>query len=110
MGNSNPESIAIVGMAALFPGAPDLKTFWRNIRDGVDAIGEVPAARLEACFFDTQAKAPDRFYCRRGGFIDEYAQFDPFAFGMMPMAAKNGEPDQLLSLRASAEALRDAGY
>jgi len=27
--------IAIVGLAGRFPGAPDLETFWRNLRDGV---------------------------------------------------------------------------
>ncbi|RZM20155.1 MAG: hypothetical protein EOP67_55050, partial [Sphingomonas sp.] len=26
--------IAIVGMAGRFPGAPDLVSFWRNLREG----------------------------------------------------------------------------
>ena len=30
--------IAIVGMACLFPQAADLKTFWNNVLNGVDAI------------------------------------------------------------------------
>ena len=31
------EPIAIIGMACLFPQAPDLAAFWRNIVSGVDA-------------------------------------------------------------------------
>ena len=37
--------VAIVGMACIFPKAPDLARYWRNLRDGVDAITEVPAGR-----------------------------------------------------------------
>ena len=32
--------IAIIGMACIFPQAPDLHAFWNNILEGVDAIGE----------------------------------------------------------------------
>lgn len=37
---STEEPIAIVGMACIFPGAPDLATYWANILNGVDAVGE----------------------------------------------------------------------
>jgi acyl transferase domain-containing protein/phosphopantetheinyl transferase len=102
--------IAIIGLACLFPGAPNLARFWRNIVEGVDAIGEVPAGRWDASFYDPDSKAIDRFYCKRGGFVDDYADFDPLPFGVMPKAAESGEPDQLLTLRVGYEALRDAGY
>ena len=32
--------IAIIGMACIFPQAPDLHAFWNNVLEGVDAIGE----------------------------------------------------------------------
>lgn len=102
--------IAIVGMACLFPGAPDLRRFWQNICQGVDAISEVPAARWDPSFHDPDSKAVDRFYCRRGGFVDEHAVFDPLAFGIMPRIAEAVEPDQLLALKIGYQALRDAGY
>jgi acyl transferase domain-containing protein/phosphopantetheinyl transferase len=102
--------IAIIGLACLFPGAPSLGRYWRNIVEGVDAIGEVPAGRWDASFYDPTSTAIDRFYCRRGGFVDEHALFDPLPFGVMPKAAEAGEPDQLLTLRVGYEALRDAGY
>lgn len=101
--------VAIVGMAALFPGAPDLATFWANVSGGVDAITDVPEGRWDPVFFDADAKGADRFYVRRGGFVDAFASFDPLAFGIMPNALDAIEPDQLLALAAADAALRDAG-
>ncbi len=39
-----PADVAIVGMAGVFPGAPDISTFWSNIVAGRNAISEVPAS------------------------------------------------------------------
>jgi len=102
--------VAIVGMACIFPKAPDLASFWRNVRDGVDAISDVPAGRWDPLYYDPASTAPDRFYAKRGGFIDEYAQFDAASFGIMPIAAQGAEPDQLLALQVAVAALADAGY
>ena len=102
--------VAIVGMACIFPRAPDLASFWRNLRDGVDAISDVPAGRWDPSYYDPASTAPDRFYARRGGFIDDYATFDAAAFGIMPIAAQGAEPDQLLALEVATAALADAGY
>ena len=30
--------VAVVGLAGIFPGAPDIATFWKNICDGVDSL------------------------------------------------------------------------
>jgi 3-oxoacyl-(acyl-carrier-protein) synthase/malonyl CoA-acyl carrier protein transacylase/phosphopantetheinyl transferase len=103
------EPVAIVGMAAVFPGAADLDAYWRNLERGFDAITEVPAQRWDPVYFDPDARAPDRFYCRRGGFVDDVAAIDPIAFGLMPKAAEAAEPDQLLALHVAAAALDDAG-
>ncbi len=104
------EPVAIIGMDCIFPGAPDLARYWQNIQQGVDAIAPVPEHRCSKVFFDPDSDEVDRFYCRRGGFVDEYAEFDPIEFGIMPKAVAAAEPDQLLSLRVGAGALRDAGY
>ena len=93
--------VAIVGMACIFPQAPDLASYWRNLRDGVDAISDVPAGRWDPAYYDPASTAPDRFYARRGGFIDDYATFDAAAFGIMPIAAQGAEPDQLLALEVA---------
>ena len=41
-------SIAIVGMAGRFPGAPNIEAFWRNLRDGVESIRTLSDAELRA--------------------------------------------------------------
>jgi 3-oxoacyl-(acyl-carrier-protein) synthase/phosphopantetheinyl transferase len=106
--------IAIIGMSGIFPGAGDLNAFWQNISTGVDAIETVPESRMGSLFFEeegaahTTAAAVDRFYCRRGGFIDNYAEFDPIQFGILPLAVEGTEPEQLLTLSLAHKALQDA--
>lgn len=102
--------VAIIGLACLFPGAPNLGTFWRNIEAGVDAITDVPDGRWDKQFYDPHAADIDRFYCKRGGFVDDHADFDPLAFGVVPKSAASIEPDQLLTLKIGYDAIRDAGY
>ncbi|WP_051838320.1 type I polyketide synthase [Streptomyces sp. NRRL F-2580] len=112
-----PTDAAIVGMGAVFPGAPDLAAYRRNLLAGTDSIGEVPPGRWDPeVYYDPAAGEPaagpsagDRFYCRRGGFVDGLAAFDPTRFGIMPAAVEGAEPDQMLALHATAEAIADAG-
>ncbi|RPF29848.1 acyl transferase domain-containing protein [Streptomyces sp. Ag109_G2-6] len=111
-----PSDAAIVGMGAVFPGAADLAAYRRNLFSGADCIGEVPPERWDPeVYYDPEGAAAgrppagDRFYCRRGGFVDGLAQFDPTRFGIMPAAVEGAEPDQLLALHATAEAIADAG-
>ncbi|WP_159393576.1 type I polyketide synthase [Streptomyces sp. TN58] len=109
-----PTDAAIVGMGAVFPGAADLAAYRRNLFAGTDCIGEVPPERWDPdVYFDPDAAtgpaAGDRFYCRRGGFVDGLAVFDPVRFGIMPAAVEGAEPDQMLALHAAAEAIADAG-
>ncbi|WP_293105756.1 beta-ketoacyl synthase N-terminal-like domain-containing protein [Moorena sp. SIOASIH] len=42
----NQEPIAIIGMGCRFPGAKNLEAFWELLCNGVDAITEVPPARM----------------------------------------------------------------
>ncbi|MFI0710249.1 beta-ketoacyl synthase N-terminal-like domain-containing protein [Streptomyces inhibens] len=109
-----PTDAAIVGMGAIFPGAGDLAAYWRNLVAGTDCVTDVPPGRWDPdVYYDPHAaEGParsDRFYCRRGGFLDDLAAFDPTRFGIMPAAVPGAEPDQLLALRAVADAVADAG-
>ncbi|MEU3520249.1 beta-ketoacyl synthase N-terminal-like domain-containing protein [Streptomyces sp. NPDC006654] len=105
--------VAIVGMAVLLPGAADLDAYWRNLRDGVDAIGEVPQGRWDADYYRpgsaTGPAAPDQVYCRRGGFVDGLAEVEVTRYGIMPNSVAGTEPDQLIALDVAAAALADAG-
>ena len=102
--------IAIVGMSCLFPGASGLREYWANVRDGFDAITDVPASHWSVGdYFDADPKAPDMTYGRRGGFL-EAVDFDPMGFGISPRDLEATDSTQLLGMHVAREALRDAGY
>ena len=102
--------VAIVGMACLFPKAPDLTTYWENIVAKVDAVAEVPPDRWDPrLYFDADPKTRDKIYSKWGGFLDSVA-FDPIRYGMPPASLKSIEPAQLLTLEVVRAALEDAGY
>ena len=102
--------IAIVGISCLFPGASGLQEYWANVRDGVDAITDVPVSHWTVGdYFDADPKAPDMTYGRRGGFL-EAIDFDPMGFGISPRDLEATDSTQLLGMYVAREALRDAGY
>ncbi|MET8163819.1 SDR family oxidoreductase [Streptomyces sp. NPDC005329] len=99
-----PLDIAVVGMACMFPQAPDLPAFWANVVGGVDAVGEVPADRWDPAVHHG-ASTPSKW----GGFLPRIP-FDPLRYGIPPTSLGSVEPVQLLSLEAARRALEDAGY
>lgn len=99
-----PLDIAVVGMACMFPQAPDLPTFWANVVGGVDAVGEVPADRWDPAVHHGES-TPSKW----GGFLPRIP-FDPLRYGIPPASLGSVEPVQLLSLEAARRALEDAGY
>jgi acyl transferase domain-containing protein/NAD(P)H-dependent flavin oxidoreductase YrpB (nitropropane dioxygenase family) len=105
-----PSDIAIVGMAAVFPGAATVTQFWSNTLRGMDAITEIPADRWDwRLYYDADPKAPDKIVSKWGGFLPDVA-FDPIRYGMPPSSLRSIEPAQLLALEVVRTALADAGY
>ena len=104
------ESVAIVGMACRFPGAPNLEAFWRLLADGVDAITEVPPDRWDVdALFDPDPAAPGKIITRWGGFLPDVDRFDAAFFGISPREANHIDPQQRLIMEVAWEALEDAG-
>lgn len=95
---SKNEPIAVIGMGCRFPGAADNpEAFWRLLRDGVDAIREIPADRWDVdAFYDPNPDTPGKMYTRYGGFLDEIDTFDPQFFGIAPREAVSIDPQQRL--------------
>jgi acyl transferase domain-containing protein/NAD(P)-dependent dehydrogenase (short-subunit alcohol dehydrogenase family)/NAD(P)H-dependent flavin oxidoreductase YrpB (nitropropane dioxygenase family) len=105
-----PSDIAIVGMAALLPGAADAPAYWRNILRKSPAIVEVPAERWDwRLFFDPDPRARDKSYSRWGGFCPDIP-VDPLAFGIPPTSMRSISTAQLLALEMTRRVLADAGY
>ena len=96
------EPIAIIGIGCRFPGADGPAAFWRLLRDGVDAIAEIPSDRWNV---DASGPATTRW----GGFLDQVDEFDPQFFGISPREAARMDPQQRLLLEVAWEALEDAG-
>ncbi|WP_020673761.1 type I polyketide synthase [Amycolatopsis nigrescens] len=98
MSSSTDDPIAVIGVSCRLPGAAGPAAFWRLLRDGREAVTEVPAGRREA--------APDTAH--RGGFLDQVDGFDAEFFGVSPREAVAMDPQQRLSLELTWEALEDA--
>lgn len=103
------DDIAIVGMACLFPGAPDLTTYWQNIVNKVDAVSDPPEGWEGDAWYDPASTANDRIYTKKGGYLGDLARFDPLRYGVMPSAVDGAEPEHFLALKVASEALADAG-
>jgi PfaD family protein len=104
------EPIAIVGMGAMFPDAPDLKAFWRLLRTGHDAVVDVPESHWSlGDYHDADPRAPDKTYAKRGAFLSPHA-FDPTEFGIPPSILEATDTSQLLGLVVARMAMEDAGY
>jgi phthiocerol/phenolphthiocerol synthesis type-I polyketide synthase C len=103
-------SIAIVGAACRFPGAPDLAAFWELLAAGVDAVTEVDAHRWSTRFFYHPAPSePGRSYTWSAGLIDGIDLFEPACFGISPREAAQMDPQQRILLELVWHALEDAG-
>ncbi|WP_456385391.1 type I polyketide synthase [Desulfolithobacter sp.] len=98
-------AVAIIGMACIFPQAPDLKSFWNNILKSVNAVDD-PLPEWEAGRYIDSG----RIHTAKGGYLKDLYRFDPRLSGIMPKSLDGGEPDQFLALRVAWEALADAGY
>ncbi|MEM1007592.1 MAG: beta-ketoacyl synthase N-terminal-like domain-containing protein, partial [Myxococcota bacterium] len=102
--------IAIVGMAGLFPKAPNLNQYWSLLKHGEDAITEIPPTHWKPeDYFNADPKSPDHTYAQRGGFLQPFA-FDPLAYGLSPKSLESTDTSQIFAMIAAQRALEDAGY
>jgi polyketide synthase PksM len=108
------EPIAIIGISGIYPQAADLDQFWANLEAGRNCIGEIPADRwaLDGFYEPDVERAVEqgKSYSKWGGFIEQFADFDPLFFNIAPREAMNMDPQERLFLQACWRALEDAGH
>jgi amino acid adenylation domain-containing protein len=103
------DAIAIIGMSGRFPKAPDIESFWANLRAGVETISRYSAEELEAAGVDPRLSSAPNFV-PAGGVIADSLCFDASFFGYSPHEAKTIDPQQRVFLECAWEALERAGY
>ncbi|MDB9433814.1 type I polyketide synthase, partial [Microcystis aeruginosa] len=103
------EPIAIIGLGCRFPGADNPEAFWQLMRNGGDAIADIPPERWDIeRFYDPTPATAKKMYSRQGGFLKNVDQFDPQFFRISPLEATYLDPQQRLLLEVTWEALENA--
>ncbi|HEY1403339.1 MAG TPA: beta-ketoacyl synthase N-terminal-like domain-containing protein, partial [Pyrinomonadaceae bacterium] len=108
--SARTEPVAVIGMSCRFPGdADNPEAYWQLLRDGVDAITEVPPDRWNIDdYYHPDPEAAGKMYARHGGFLKHIDQFDAAFFRISPREAASMDPQQRLLLEVTWEAFEDA--
>lgn len=109
MSDATGNEIAIVGMSGRFPGAPDIETFWNNLRAGVESVRVLDDAALRAAGVP-DASIADPTYVKSAPGLDGVGDWDAEFFGFSPNDAAIMDPQHRLFLECAWEALEEAGH
>ncbi|MGC2777760.1 MAG: beta-ketoacyl synthase N-terminal-like domain-containing protein [Bradyrhizobium sp.] len=108
MVDANAHSIAVIGMAGRFPGAPDLTTYWSNLTQGVESIRGVSEQDLREAGVSAERIA-DPNYIRLYPALEDATLFDARYFNISAKEAEYIDPQHRLFLECAVHALEDAG-
>ena len=112
MDDTANRAVAIVGIGAVMPDAPDAAAFWNNIKSGRYSISEVPPDRWDpALYYDPDPAAPDKTYSKIGGWVRDFA-WEPMRWKLPipPKVSEQMDEGQHWSIACSRAALLDAGW
>ena len=104
--------VAIVGISAILPDAPDAGAFWKNLEQGKDCISEVPANRWDPrLYWDADHAAPEKTYSKIGGWVRNY-EWDPIKWKLPipPRVAAAMDEGQKWAVACARNALIDFGW
>ena len=112
MEDTSYRAIAIVGVGAVLPDAPNVEAFWKNIKQGRYSISEVQPDRWDpALYYDPDHSAPDKTYSKIGGWVREHV-WDPMKWRLPipPRVVAGMDESQKWAIACTREALEDYGY
>ncbi len=112
MGDHLDRAVAVVGVGAIMPDAPDAATFWENIKQGRYSISDVDPSRWDPqLYYDPDPKAPDKTYSKIGGWVRDWV-WEPRAWDLavMPRVADAMDDTQKWAVACTHQALTDYGY
>lgn len=101
------DGIAVIGLAARFPGGEDARRWFEALVRGTDAIGPVPADRPGAEAWRAAAERTPAV--ARAGFLPDVDRSEIALFGLSPREARHVDPQQRLLLETAWRAFEDAG-
>ncbi len=101
--------IAIVGMAAHLPGAPDIGSYWANLVAGVESIRVLSEEALLAAG-ESPARIRKPNYVPAAAPLDGFETFDADFFGFSPKEAAILDPQHRQFLEVAWEALENAAH
>ena len=104
--------VAVIGMACRYPQSPDTDALWRNLEQGVDCVGEIPAGRWpdDSDWFHPDTRHPGTSYSKWAGLLERIDTFDPLFFGISPAEAGLMDPQQRIFIEECWKAIENAGY
>ena len=112
MENTAYRAIAIVGVGAVLPDAPNVPTFWENVKSGRYSISEITPDRWDpALYYDADPSAPDKTYSKIGGWVREF-DWDPMKWrlALPPRVVAAMDDAHKWAIACTREALNDYGY
>ena len=105
-----PSSIAIVGMACVYPDAKSPAELWENVLAQRRAFRRIPPERLRLeDYLSEDRRAPDSTYSTQAALIEDY-EFDRVKFRVGGSTFRSADLAHWLALDVASRALGDAGF
>ncbi|MDP2834142.1 MAG: type I polyketide synthase [Pseudomonadota bacterium] len=103
-------TIAIVGMACLYPDARSPGELWENVLARRRAFRRIPSERLNlADYYDPDPSTPDAIYAQEAAVLEGW-EFDRVRFRVAGSTYRSADLTHWLALDVAERALRNAGF
>lgn len=106
--DTEPDAVAVVGLACRVPGARDAAAFWRDVCAGTESVTRFGRDELRAAGV-ADAELADPAYVPAGGWLEDVDRFDAGLFGVPAREASAMDPQHRIFLECVWTALEDAG-